>query len=320
MTDGSEIPRAEKAEQLAFEGERRPRLAVPAVAGGVLYLLSGIILTTTLKGIPTVGVLQGVAPALRGEPAPAVSPRAAEVKFQSHHSFGMIAGSVLVAVAFAALVLVLHFLLGAARFRRPETHRIASPLVLVGGLGVAVLSVVNQIVLAINTHNFATGHDFSSHAVEAVSHNTAYTVLAYVTPLAGIALAAGMIVTMLGSVRVGLLPRWVAMVGGVSAVLLLLPTAALDLIPAFWLVAVGILMMGRWPSGDPPAWASGEARPWPTAAEQRALREADAGDGAPARRGRGAPKSPAAGDVAPEPAQAAPVSPGRRRRKRNARR
>lgn len=317
MSETRETDRSQIADEVAYEGERRVRLAVPAVAGGVLYLLSGIILTTTLNGIPTVGVLQGVAPALRGEANPAVSPRAAEVKFQSHHSFGMIAGSVLVAIAFAALVLVLLFLLRATIFRRPETNRIARPLTLVGGLGVAVLSVVTQIVLAINTHNFATGHDFSSHAVEAVTHNGVYTALAYVTPLAGIALAGGMIITMLGAVRVGLLPRWVGMVGGVSAVLVLLPTAALDLIPAFWLVSVGILLMGRWPGGDPPAWESGEARPWPTAAEQRARREAESEGSRPA-----AKQTPPTinGEVAPEPAPGGPSSSGKRRRKRGARR
>ena len=39
---------------------------------------------------------------------------------------------------------------------------------------------------------------------------------------------------------------------------------------------MGILFMGRWPNGDPPAWAAGEARPWPTQAERRAEREAQA--------------------------------------------
>jgi hypothetical protein len=299
----SEHPQPSKAEikaRVAFEGERRARLGVPTAAGGVLYLLSGIILTSTLKGIPTVGVLQGVAPALRGEASPAESPRAAEVRFQSHHSFGLVAGSVLVALAYAAIVLVLLFVLQSIRFRRPQTSNTARWLILVGGSAVAALSVITQILLAIKTHDFATGHDFSAHAVEAVTHNSIYTTLAYLTPLAGIALAAGMIMTVLGGSRVGLLPRWVAMVGGVSAVLLLLPTALLDLVPAFWMVSMGILMMERWPSGDPPAWASGEAIPWPS---QMELREAKEG---------GAAK----GDMAPEPAQ--PVkSSSRKRRKRS---
>jgi hypothetical protein len=295
--------------QLTRERERRGRLGVPAAAGGVLYLLSGIIISSALSGIPTVGLLQGVAPALRGEPSPPVSPRAAEVRFQSHHALDLLAGSALVAVAYAALVLVLVFILGATRLRRPETSPVARILVIVGGAVVAVLSLLTQIVLAINTHNFVTGHDFSNHAVEAVTHNAVYTVFAYTTPLAGIALAAGMIMAMVGSVRVGLLPRWMGMVGGVSAVLLLLPVELLDVIPAFWLVATGILLMGRWPNGDPPAWNSGEAIPWPSPTE----RPAGSGGG---RRMGGRLFGGAPSDVAPEPAQPTPASSGSRRRRK----
>jgi NADH:ubiquinone oxidoreductase subunit 6 (subunit J) len=300
----AEPSRAEVKAQVAFETERRARLGVPVAAGGVLYLLSGIILTSTLKGIPTVGVLQGLAPALRGEANPAESPRAAEVRFQSHHSFGLLASSVLAALAYGAIVLVLLFLLRSLRFRRPQTGEAARWLALVGGSAVAVLSVITAILLAVKAHHFATGHDFSVHAVEVATMkgNGLFTTLAYLTPLAGIALAAGMIMTVLGGSRVGLLPRWMAMVGGVAAVLLLLPSAGyLDVVPAFWMVSIGILLLERWPSGDPPAWASGEAVPWPS---QTDLREAKQG---------GAMKR----DMAPEPAL--PVkSSSRKRRKRGA--
>ena len=58
-------------------------------------------------------MIQGLAPALRGEANPAVSPGAAEVRFIDHHAFGLIAGNVLQAVAIFFLVLILLFLLGA---------------------------------------------------------------------------------------------------------------------------------------------------------------------------------------------------------------
>src|SRR5438445_12170265 len=96
--------RGETRARVARESERRGRLAAPAVAGGVLYLLSGIIIAATLNGAPSVGVLQGLAPALRGEARPAHSPRAAEVKFFSHNAFALIAGAVPRALAVAAPV------------------------------------------------------------------------------------------------------------------------------------------------------------------------------------------------------------------------
>src|ERR1700747_219313 len=57
---------SEVREQVARESEQRRRLAVPAFAGGLLYLLSGIIVSASLSGAPTVGMLEGLAAALRG--------------------------------------------------------------------------------------------------------------------------------------------------------------------------------------------------------------------------------------------------------------
>src|ERR1700730_15167588 len=112
---------SETREQVARESERRSRLAVPALAGAVLYLLSGIMISSTLNGAPTVGLLQGLAPALRGEANPALSPRAAEVKFISHHSLALIAGSALAAIAIGGLTLVLLLLGAASPLPRPDT-------------------------------------------------------------------------------------------------------------------------------------------------------------------------------------------------------
>src|SRR5580692_8980240 len=106
--------------QLAREAEWRRRLSVPAFACGFLYLLSGITISETLKGAPTVGLLQGIEPALSGVASPAVSPRAAEVKFISHHSSSLIIGGAFAAISFGALTVILLVLLNATRFRRPE--------------------------------------------------------------------------------------------------------------------------------------------------------------------------------------------------------
>jgi hypothetical protein len=316
--------------RVEFESERRARLGVPAFAGGVLYLLASIILTATLKAVPTVGAIQGIAPALNGQPNPAVSPRAAEVHYYDHHAFALIAGSVLSAIAVLILVAVLRFLLGATRFRRPQAAPVVGPLILVGGVGLAVLSVVGAIVQAVNSHKFVTGHDFTTHAVEqALSKNTVYEILGYVTPLAALALVGGMIALMVSSVRVGLQPRWMGIVGGVGGLILLVPSEILSLIPAFWMVGTGILLMGRIPT-DPPAWAAGEARPWPSQAQVRAERDVDSDPPAPAAKGKGRrsgragpspPESgPDANGVAPEPVLPAGPDPGaKRRRKRRSR-
>jgi len=72
--------KAEIRERVAFESERRARLGVPALAGGIFYLLGAITLSATIKAAPTVGPIQGIAPAIDGQVNPAVSPRAGEIR------------------------------------------------------------------------------------------------------------------------------------------------------------------------------------------------------------------------------------------------
>ncbi len=305
---------SELSEQIARESERRARLGVPAFAGGFLYFLSAIIVSATLSSAPTVGLWQGLQPALRGEADPAVSPRAAEVKYISHHAFALIAGSTIKSIALVALTLVVLLLFDAARFRRPETWSYARPLVLVGGIGLVVINIVHQIVGSIRAHSFAVGHDLTNHAVEQALTKGAINVGSqYLDLLAALALTVGMIVVSINAIRVGLLTRWMGVIGIFSAILILLPLggATLEIVPAFWMLGMGILYLGRWPNGDPPAWAAGEARPWPTQAERRAEREGEA----PQEKGKGKPALASTSDVVPAPEAGSAVRKrGRKRR------
>jgi hypothetical protein len=304
---------SEIREQVAGESERRSRLAVPAFAGGFLYLLSAIIISSTLNGAPTVGLLQGLKPALSGVANPTVSPRAPEVQYISHHAFALIAGSALAAVAVAALVLILLLLVDATRFRRPKIWSWTRPLVLFGGVAFVIVSIGHQVVNAIETHHFVTSHDHSNHAVDqALTAGTANLVVDYVDLLAGVALAAGMIATMVNTLRVGLLPRWMGFLGIFTGLLLVFPIggAELQVVPALWMVMMGILLVGKWPKGDPPAWAAGEARPWPSQAQLRAARQA----GAPLPNG-----ATPGGDAVPVPTPAQPAGGGSSRKRRRKR-
>jgi hypothetical protein len=301
--------------QVARESEFRARLGVPAFAGGVLYFISSIIVTTTLNAAPTVGLVQGIEPALKGEANPAVSPRAPEVKYISSHALALVAGSAIKALSLGALVLTLLLLVDATRFRRPETWSAARPLVLIGGVALAVVTLLHQIVSAVQAHNFAVGHDLTNASVEqALTHGTINVASQYADLLAALALTAGMIGVCVNAIRVGLVTRWMGVLGMFSAILIFVPIggATLEIVPAFWLVAMGILYMGRWPNGDPAAWEAGESRPWPTQAERRAEREQqagakrDAGKRAPAKPAK--TKAAASAPAVPTGSEAAPGS------------
>ena len=106
------------------------------------------------------------------------------------------------------------------------------------------------------------------------------------------------------------------MIGIFSGMLIFVPIggATLEIVPAFWMLGMGILFLGRWPNGDPPAWAAGEARPWPTQAERRAEREEQSAGGGSTK---GRPALASSGpDVAPDPQPAAAAGGSSRKRRR----
>jgi hypothetical protein len=297
---------AEISEQIQSEARRRGRLSVPAFGGGFLYLLSTIIISETLNGAPTVGVLQGLTPALEGVASPVRSPRTSEEKFVSHHALPLIAGSVLAAVALSVLVLIVMLLLDALTFRRPQSWRAARPLVLIGGGIFVVMAVVHQVISSVEAHHFSVGHDFSIHAVErATTSGTLNVAVAIVGQVSALAFAAGVIGVMINALRVGLIPRWMGILGMFTGLLLFLPIggAELQVVPALWMVMMGVLYAGRFPGGDPPAWIAGESRPWPSGAQVRAERQAAKNPGASKR------------DVPPEPARPVQKGTSRKRRK-----
>lgn len=71
-----------------------------------------------------------------------------------------------------------------------------------------------------------------------------------------------MVYTSLWALRTGLLTRFWGTLGmALGAALVILPFALLGLLT--WFAVVGLLLLGFWPGGRPPAWASGTAMPWP---------------------------------------------------------
>ena len=101
-----------------------------------------------------------------------------------------------------------------------------------------------------------------------------FTAGAYVALAANLALGFALVLVSLNAMRAGLLSRFLGILGIIAGVLTVLFRGA-GIIEAFWLVAVGIIVLGRWPGGRGPAWDTVEAIPWPNAMDrQRAEMEA----------------------------------------------
>jgi hypothetical protein len=88
----------------------------------------------------------------------------------------------------------------------------------------------------------------------------------------GIAGALGFAVALfysgLWAMRTGLLTRFWASLGMASGIAFLL--GPLFIVALIWMLYFGLLLIGVLPGGKPPAWAAGEAIPWPTPGEKAA--------------------------------------------------
>jgi hypothetical protein len=127
-------------------------------------------------------------------------------------------------------------------------------------------------------------------------------VLGSILDLAGrLALGAAFVLVCLNAMRAGLLTRFMGVLGIIVGALLVIPLGSpLPIVQVFWLLALGALILGYWPSGVPQAWRSGEAVPWPSSQEIREARRAEM------ERRRGAPPR-----REPEPEEPVEVPAGR---------
>jgi hypothetical protein len=110
--------------------------------------------------------------------------------------------------------------------------------------------------------------------------------------------------------RVGLLSPFMSILGILAGILLVLPVLPPVILQAFWLGAVGALFLGKWPGGRGPAWETGEAQPWPSAAQRRGAAGPETGE--PAGEADVEPD----GSVDPEPVPERPSSRKRKRKRR----
>jgi hypothetical protein len=155
----------------------------------------------------------------------------------------------------------------------------------------------------------APGDAFARHQLE---NSTGVQVAQGLLFPAVLGMVVAMIYTPLQAVRAGLLTRFFGTLGMAlgASLILILPAALLGIL--LWSAWLGLLLVGRVPGGRPPAWAAGQAIPWPKAGEERSSApphgEAIEGE---------ATEVPAAGEP---PEGSAGGQPGSRKRKRKRRR
>jgi hypothetical protein len=173
--------------------------------------------------------------------------------------------------------------------------------------------------LAYSIETVDTADDFASGSpIRGEAGNERATDLLQIGPVLGGLQIAGsvgvaflFVMLSLRARRVGLVTPFMGILGAICGALIVLPLAGVSfIVQGFWLGALGVLFLGRWPGGRGPAWETGEAEPWPSARQRHAQLRDPATDADPAAHD-------ATGAVDPEPVPDRP--PSRKRRKKRGR-
>jgi uncharacterized protein DUF4386 len=204
--------------------------------------------------------------------------KVAQLRYIDRHAGQLIASSAIRTVALLALIVTAVHLYRATKSRNPQ----ASSVILVTGvLGPAALAIgglAHDVGLAIEARDFAERAIQTKKAAEDVTKSPFQLFTLGLSVAGTLSLGFWFVVASLHAMRAGLLNRFMGILGIIIGPSFLFPFP--PVVMAFWLVAVGALLLRVWPRGIPPAWDAGEAIPWPSTRERLAA-EAEEPAGSP---------------------------------------
>jgi len=290
-------------ETIALERSWFPRAGVLAILGGLLPIVASVLQILATRDLPTdAASVQSVADAVTRYAAGESGLHGFQA--QRTVALGDKAGLVITSAILSGLgaVLAAPVLLGllrAAYRRRPSFPRWFLWLPLVGGVLFGVGSAVALTYGAVNMSDFASlpaAQQTNAAATDALqSAGDDLGPLLIVSSLAQMLFAVGLGAAALSAMNVGLLTRAMGIIGVLLAVLVVIPIVDQQgFLRSFWLIFLGVLLLGRWRGGRPEAWEAGLPRPWPTRAEQLEAAER-------ARAAKQNATTPASDDDAPAP-------------------
>lgn len=242
-------------EQLAWEA-KWAKPAAAAAFGSALLLVAGTI------------VRQAVA--LEGNPD---NEREFLIAVDGHAG-AFLASSALQALSFLALIGLFAYLGRAVLARKPELPRILIWLGVLGPLLLALAGVLSDLNrLDIADTFLSSGAETVKRAENLIDDDR--SVLATSLGSAGtLAVAVAFVLFNVNAMRVGLLTRFMGIVGAIVGVLYVIPLLAGPLVvQLIWSIALGVLFLGHWPGGRGPAWSTGEAIEWPSGLARQGLGE-----------------------------------------------
>ncbi len=278
---------------LAWESERRTRAVIAAVLAGVLQAIA---IPIQAAGLAT----------------PAHDDDLRLLHRLHGHGTTILVGTGMQILGLIAAAYALWYLYKAIQARRSEpVGPVGMEALVIAGPVVASVTVgAAEVLQTIGVGNFfsGSGPQTVATATATLKHGSEFVFGAYVAPVGALLFAVALVLVSLNAMRVGLLTRFIGVLGCLLGAFQVLPLLPPIVVSFFWFGALAALFAGRWPQGLPPAWASGRAEPWPSRqqlVEQRDKGRPPAGRPAGGRAG-GLFGAWGASRQAPEPAEPEP--------------
>ncbi|MCW3046359.1 MAG: hypothetical protein JWO74_643 [Solirubrobacterales bacterium] len=323
MTETPRSPTPETA--LAWEAEQRARAGYSALGAAVLTIIGSVVTGLGLKNLPKfddriVTIVDALRLTAEGRPIPP-GRLAAQAEWLGHHATLPIIGALLFGLGTLLIFPPLAYLFRATRARRPMLPQVALVLGAIGVVGFGVGRTVAETSRYLGAKDFIHAADHTNSAAADALGGSTFLIGQIIWQAGALGLGFAFVLLCLNAMRVGLLTRFMGILGLIVGVTFVLPLDQQGIIRVFWLAALGVLILGRWPGGAPKAWETGKAEPWPTQQEVREQREAarvaSGGEPRPRRERRPAAQPPPA-PARPESSERV-VHSGSKKRKRKRR-
>jgi hypothetical protein len=276
------VAEASTDDVLRWEARQGPRAAIAAALSAIFVIGSGIATAAVFNDSPAAGLAESLERAGESEDIGSLpSLRVPYFEFYDDRAGTVLLTALARGIGFVAVAFMLVYLGLAVRNRSQAFRKLWIYIALAGGVLGAIATVLFTIGTSSEIANFLDGPRTVDRAQDIGDSSVLVTAQLIGIPgtqaigLASLALGLGWVVICLNAMRVGLLTRFMGVLGIICGALIVLPILSpLPIVQTFWLGAMALLLAGRWPNGLPPAWVTGEAQPWPTQQQARDARAA----------------------------------------------
>jgi len=315
---------ADVSETLGREAQDRPRAGIAAILAGVFAIVGGIILQLVTGNGPGIEEYRGVLDALdaRVDGRPLGDTLfVQQTDYLGDNVVPLLLATLLTALSVALAAYALVYLFQAVRARAPAVGRGTLIAIVSAGVLFPVGFLVGRGAAFVGAIGFDDDQDRTAAAARDILQSPTVLAGQLLEILGGLALALAFALTSLNAMRVGLLTRFLGILGVVVAALSVIQIDAPQIVRSLWLVALGLLILGVGPFRNrPPAWAAGTAVPWPSQQELREQRDAARGGGGGGSRAKEPAPAPAPAAEVPASGEAVAASGAATKRKRKRRR